>query len=115
VHAHGGIIPVYVAKGPLFDDDGVTAVEAYYDTEAPCIVVEQSDNVSRMKQRLHHEILHVVFGAHSGDARAKCLGSQTMEGRARREEDIVSFIEPIQFDLLVRNGWLRYPKPPKVA
>ena len=114
VAVHGGIVPVYVVKQPIVDDDGVTNLDAYYDPDVPEIVIEQSDNVPKMKQRLHHELLHVCFGAHSGDARAKVLGAQTEDGRAKREEDIVSFIEPVQFDMLVRNGWLRYPVPPRV-
>lgn len=112
VSAHGGTIPVYVAKGPLFDDDGVTEVDAWYDREVNEIVVKQLDNVAAMKMKLHHELIHVCFGSHSGDARA-FLG-KSVEARAKHEEDIVSFLEPVQFDLLVRNKWLRYPKPPRV-
>lgn len=112
VSVHGGTVPVYVAKGPLLDDDGVTAVDAWYDKDVPEIVIEQKDNEVAMKMKLHHELLHVCFGAHSGDAKA-FLGS-TYESRSKREEDVVSFLEPVQFDLLVRNGWLRYPKPPRV-
>lgn len=110
--AHGGTIPVYVQRGELKDDDG-NDVDAYYEPDTPCIVVKSTDNVTMMKQRLHHELLHVCFGAHSGDAREPVLGSDTVEGRAQREEQIVSFLEPIQFDILTRNKWLRYPNPPR--
>jgi hypothetical protein len=115
VEAHGGTIPVYVTKGPILDDDGVTELDAFYEKDSPCIVIKSSDNVAAMKQRLHHELLHVCFGAHSGDAREKVLGARTPEGRAKREEDIVSFLEPVQFDMLVRNKWLRYPNPPRLT
>ena len=108
---HGGVTPAYVTNRPIYDDDG-NEVDAYYDKEKNELVVKQSDNVAAMKQRLHHELLHVCFGAHSGDARA-FLG-KTVESRGKREEDIVSFLEPVQFDMLVRNGFLRYPKPPRV-
>lgn len=114
VEAHGGTLPVYVVKGDLYNSDGETEVEAYYDRETPCIKIKQIDNIALMKQTLHHELLHLCFGVHSGDARAAVFRSKTTEGRYRREEEIVSFLEPIQFDLLVRNGWLKYPNPPKV-
>ncbi len=98
----------------LLKDDEGGDVDAYYDPEVPSILVKYTGNVAMMQQRLHHELLHVVFGAHSGDARAVVLGSNTCAGRAKREEAIVSFIEPVQFDLLVRNGFLKYPKPPRL-
>lgn len=111
VQAHGGTVPVYVAK-VVIGDEG-EEVEAYFDRTKPEIVIEQAENVALMKSRLHHELLHLCFGAHSGDARAPVLG-RTPAARAKREEAVVSFLEPVQFDLLVRNGWLRYPNPPKV-
>ena len=117
VRAHGGTIPVYVVKTDLYqydgDGDGETELDAYYDQGKPEIVVRQTDNTTLMKQRLHHELLHACFGAHTADGLA-ALGAFTPAGRAKREEDIVSFLEPIQFDMLTRNGFLRYPNPPRV-
>ena len=110
--AHGSTIPVYVTRRPLAVDGH--EVKAYFDGETPCIVLAWSDNVAAMKQTLHHEILHVCFAGHSGDARQAVLGGRTPAARAKREEQIVSFLEPVQYDLLVRNGFLRYPKPPRV-
>lgn len=109
VEAHGSTIPVYVARTAEANGE---EVDAYYDREKPEIVIVWNENAALMKMKLHHELLHVCFGNHSGDAR-RFLGS-TPAARAKREEDVVSFLEPVQFDLLVRNGWLRYPKPPKV-
>lgn len=109
LQSQGGAIPVYVTDEDLFLE-GVL-VEAYYDKATPCIVIRHTDNVDAMKMRLHHELLHVCFGAHSGDAVA-FLG-QTPAARDRREEHMISFLEPIQFDLLKRNGFLKYPSPPK--
>jgi hypothetical protein len=111
--AHGHAIPVYVVKAPLFDpEDPKIECDAYYNCEEPVILVRQMDNVDLMRQRLHHELLHVCFGAHSGDSLDKVFGAH--KGRGKREEDVCSFLEPIQYDLLVRNGWLKYPKPPRV-
>jgi hypothetical protein len=113
VQAHGSVIPVYVSK-TVVDDDGVTEIFGYFDSEAPLIIIRAMDNIASMKQTLHHELLHVCFGAHSGDAREMVFKGKTRDGRAKREEEIISFLEPVQFDLLVRNGWLRYPNPPRL-
>jgi hypothetical protein len=112
VAAHGGSIPVYVTKDPIIDENG-DECDAYWDREDNEIVIRAYENISVMKQRLHHELLHVCFGAHTGQAREDVLGGATPEARDDREEKIVGFIEPIQFDILVRNGWLKYPNPPK--
>lgn len=105
-------IPVYVQEGELHLEDGMR-VDAYYDVDTPEIVVAWVPNVELMKSRLHHELLHVCFGAHSGDTKAQVLGCRSLDARFAREEHIVSFLEPVQYDLLVRNGWLRYPNPPR--
>lgn len=109
VQVHGTVIPVFVVK--TVDDEGS---DGEYDDEAPHILIRQADNISAMKQTLHHELMHVCFRGHSGTARESLFRSKTPEGRAKREEAIISFLEPVQFDLLVRNGWLRYPNPPRV-
>jgi hypothetical protein len=111
VAIHGGTIQVYATKQDLTDGEG--PVDAYCDLDAGEIVVRYSDNVSIMYMRLHHELLHACFAAHSGDAKDRLFGS-TPDTRAEREEALVSFLEPVQFDLLVRNGFLKYPKPPKL-
>jgi hypothetical protein len=112
VQVHGGVIPVFVTK--ILEDDNGDDLDGYFDQDIPCVLIRQVENVSAMKQTLHHELLHVCFRGHSGTAREKILRGRTPDGRARREEDIISFLEPIQFDLLVRNGWLRYPSPPRI-
>ena len=112
VQVHGGSIPVYVDKGPLVSDEGYEC-DAFYERDTPQIVVKWTGNVAAMKQKLHHELLHVCFGAHTGDAREPLFG-RSVGARDKKEELIVSFLEPVQFDLLVRNGWLRYPNPPRI-
>lgn len=109
VQVHGAVIPVFVVKQVDAENS-----DGEYDQEIPAILIRQTDNVASMKQSLHHELLHVCFRGHSGTTRESILGSKTIEGRAKREEAIISFLEPVQFDLLVRNGWLRYPNPPRV-
>lgn len=107
-----GPVPVFVVK-TLEDDDGFD-LSGLFDQDKPEILIRQIDNVMSMKQTLHHELLHVCFRAHSGTAREAVFKSRTVEGRHDREEELVSFLEPVQFDLLVRNGWLRYPNPPRL-
>jgi hypothetical protein len=109
VAVHGGIIPVYVVK--QVDNE---ASDGEFNEELPAIFIRQTDNVASMKQSLHHELLHVCFRGHSGTTREHVLRSKTSEGRAKQEESIISFLEPVQFDLLVRNKWLRYPNPPRI-
>lgn len=110
LHSQAGQIPVFVTQEDLTVDGALA--EAYYDKATPCIVIKYTDNVDAMKMRLHHELLHVCFGSHSGDA-VSFLG-RTPSARDKREEHLISFLEPIQFDLLKRNGFLRYPNPPKL-
>lgn len=109
VQSAGGMIPVYVTNAPITVEGHDS--EAYYDKDVPCILIKVTENVAAMKAALHHELLHVCFSGHSGDALA-FMGS-TPEARDRREEKVVSFLEPVQFDLLVRNGFLKYPNPPR--
>ena len=79
------------------------------------ISVSSQQGPSMIKQSLFHELLHKAFGTISGDLREYILGDKTPEGRATREELIVSFLEPVLFDLLARNGWLNIPDPPSVG
>lgn len=108
IQAHGGTIPVYVVKSIEGKAEGL------FDRDVPEILVTQSDNVALMKQALHHEILHVCFSGHSETSREHVLGESTIKRRDDREETLISFLEPVQFDLLVRNGFLKYPNPPRV-
>ena len=112
VEAHGHLIPVFVVKS-LIDDNG-DDLDGFFDQDKPEILVRQIDNASAMKSTLHHELMHVCFRGHCGTTRETILRSKTQDGRAKREEEIIAFLEPLQFDLLMRNKWLRYPNPPKV-
>ncbi len=76
------------------------------------ISVSAKQGLAQMKQTLLHEQMHKCWGTASGDLREFILGEKTPEKRARREELITSFLEPVLYDLLARNGWLKYPDPP---
>ena len=107
-----GKIPVYVVK-TLENDDGHD-LDGFFDKEKPEILIRQIDNKEAMKSTLHHELLHVSFRGHADSERDRVFKGRTVNVRESNEEAIVSFLEPIQFDLLVRNGWLKYPNPPRV-
>lgn len=111
VAAHGSDVRVFVTKSQPEIDGHLC--DAYYDSEDNTITVGWQADESAVKMKLLHELLHVCFKAHSGDIRAKVLGGSTVEARNTREEMVVSFLEPVLFDILTRNGFLRLPKPPR--
>jgi hypothetical protein len=114
VAVHGSEVRVYVTKKELLLDDG-SACDAYFDTETNIIEISWCPDEAFMKMKLMHELLHVCFRAHSSDLLGKVLGTKTIDQQSNREEQIVSFLEPVLYDLLARNGWLHFPKPPKLA
>lgn len=85
-----------------------------YNDETRVIKIKWSPNKDIMKATLYHEIKHSAIRAFSGDAREWALGSRTAEGRAKREEKVISLSEVPEYDLLCRNGLLRFPDPPKL-
>ena len=108
-----GNIRVYVTDRDL-DADGVDA-NAYFDPETNEILVRVTPAEDQMKMWLLHELLHVCWADSSGDLREKILGAKTYEQRHEREELIVSFLEPVLYDLLTRNGCLKLPRPPRIT
>jgi hypothetical protein len=108
-----GELRVYVVKWVLKDDDGNVA-DALYDSDNNCIEVTWGPDDNFMKMKLLHELLHVCFSPHSGDIKYSVLGGNLLETRWFREEMVVSFLEPVLYDLLTRNALLKFPKPPKV-
>lgn len=108
IEVHGRTVRVVVVKDKLVDDDG-NHCAALYDHENRMILVLERQDESIMKQELLHELLHVCFAGHSDDALIKVLGKEYKT----REEDVVSFLEPILHDLLARNKLLKIPRPPK--
>jgi len=113
VAVHGSEVRVYVTKKPIVLD-GIPC-DAYYDEETGIIEIAWCQDESFLKMKLLHELLHVCFHAHSGDMKEKVLGGKTRDQRTAREEMVVSFLEPVLYDLLARNQWLKFPKPPKLG
>lgn len=100
-----------VASKNTIEEDG-HELHACYEPDRSRVTVADTEE-QKMKRSLLHELLHVCFDGASGDLREKVLGGKTKEERDEREELIVSFLESPLFDLLTRNGWLRFPKPPR--
>ena len=111
---HGGTIRVYLTTYKPDDGSG-DKCDGTFDSEKGEIEIDASLSDDKAKMTLLHELLHVCFGGASGQLRENVLGAKTPEARATREEMVVSFIEPVLYDLLVRNGWLRFPKPRRAA
>jgi hypothetical protein len=110
--AHGGEIPVFVQRDKLVDDEGVEC-DALYEPTKGLIVVRQYPNVDYMKAKLHHEIMHVCLENHTADVQERLFGPVEKD-RTENEEVFIGIMEPTQYDLLTRNGFLRYPNPPRV-
>lgn len=107
VESHLGVFTVWVVKGDVKNDSGED-VNGHFDVDAREILIAYSPNVRQMEMSLHHELTHVGLAPVSGVLWAAVCG-----GGNQREELIVSTIELTQFDLLYRNGFIRYPEPPK--
>lgn len=93
-------------------DDGTVCDGLLLDGRT--ILVRQYDDESFMKMKVLHELLHVAFSAHTGDALEGVLGKDFRKHSPDREELVVSFLEPILFAMLAGNKLLRFPKPPKL-
>lgn len=107
-----GELRVYVTKLPLKDDDG-NKCDALYDEDLNTIEIAYGNDDGFMRMKLLHELLHACFSPHSGDMKGSVLGGKLHENVRKREEMVVSFLEPTLYDLLSRNLLLRIPRPPR--
>lgn len=98
VETAAGLVRVYVVK-QLEDEDGHD-LEGIFLPDTNEVLVRQIDAVVSMKSTLHHELTHVAL--------------RFAVASVQREENLIRELEPQQFDILTRNGWLRYPNPPRV-
>ena len=105
-----GKLKVYILKDEsVLGNDGQEC-QGTFNPDANVIEIAFCTNAMRMYQTLHHELLHVCFTGHGCDFKEKLFGKDA----DKREEYFISFIEPIQFDLMVRNKLLNYPAIPKI-
>jgi len=112
IQAPCGEIRVYVVKATIADTDQEECWAVYHDDKNEILVLATQPDA--MKMSLLHELMHVCFTGHSDDIRKKVLGAVGEEAQGKREEGIVSFLEPFLYDLLARNGLLKIPRPPKM-
>ena len=114
VQTAAGELRVYATTLAVENDDG-EACDATFDPDTHTIEVRWRPDAAAMKLDLHHELIHRCFHGVGGDALEKVFGRVTRERREAREEAVVSFLDRVQFDLLTRNGFLRYPNPPRLG
>lgn len=110
VSTQNGEVRVYLVVDPV--DDESRYVDGLYDPGKGEILINAALSEERQKMTLLHELLHVVWSGIGGELKTKLLGCKPNQTHSH-EETIVSFQEPVLYDLLARNGWLRLPKPPK--
>jgi hypothetical protein len=110
METHGGVTPVFVHPTPT-DDDG-NECDASFDRKKNEIDIGVAEE-SIQKQRLFHETFHRCLETIGVDLRLKVFGAKDEAVLSDREEHIICLIEGPLFDVLVRNGWLKFPKPPR--
>jgi hypothetical protein len=113
LESHVGRLALRV-KREVKSVDGKHLHDAAYCSDEQEIEVAETDNITIMEMRAFHEMMHVCFDGHSTDKLAKVFHTEDVDEQERREEDVVSFLETQFYDLLKRNGLLRFPKPPKL-
>jgi Zn-dependent peptidase ImmA (M78 family) len=93
-----GKLDVFTTHQPEYEGP----VYGVFFPQHSAIVIDSSQSEEKMRSTLLHELLHVACTSASETLQKMCLGN--------REEKIVSFLEPILYDLLTRNGFLKMPK-----
>ncbi len=109
-----GRVVVYV-KRRVVHADGEECHAQYISGTPGIIEVEWNENEVVMKKNLFHEWIHVCFEGIGSTSWVKMFGECNFETANDREEELASYLEDKFFDLLTRNGFLRIPKPPKLA
>lgn len=90
-------------------DDGSAIV--YPDKNT--IYVRSDGDPVKVSILLFHELLHVNFSA-PGDPPVirALLGTKDVDQTKEREENIVTFLAPRLYSLLIKNGMLKMPEKP---
>jgi hypothetical protein len=88
--------------------DGVTSVDD------SLIALDERLEPTRMGTAFLHELIHACLSAPASvEVLARVFECKHADVRGR-EEALVSYLAPILFDTLARNGLLKLPKVPKV-
>jgi hypothetical protein len=91
--------PVSVYLVPNLVDDNDEKMDGLFYPDEMIILVDKGLSPDRIRSTLLHEMLHLIFSC----AKSK---HDILE---KYEEEIISFLEPLLFDVLKRNGFLRMP------
>jgi hypothetical protein len=85
---------------------------AYYDEENGNVHVA-TDIPVVMGQKAFHELVHKSLHGISNNDSVAIFGDVTPDEHESREEALACLLEHKLYDLLLRNKWLRFPKPPR--
>ena len=96
---------VYESKKLVVDGN---EAHACYDMQTGDIEVASSAP-DVMKRSLFHEHCHKALAHISAEERERIFAN---ENREEAEEELCLYLEKTVYDLLTRNGFLRYPNPP---
>lgn len=96
---------VYESKKLIVEGD---EAHASYDMQTGDIEVASSAP-DVMKRGLFHEHCHKALAHMSAEERARIFENESHE---EAEEELCLYMEKTLYDILVRNGWLKYPNPP---
>lgn len=112
--SHVGEIRVYVKKAVIHADGDVLHAQYIFGTP-PVIEVEWNENVTVMERNVFHELIHNCHEGISYIEWERVYGEVDEDQMEAQQEENAMFLENKLFDLLKRNGLLRFPKPPKLA
>ena len=99
---------VYAHKASTLSFDGDDHY-AYYDETTGNVHVG-SNAADIMGRKAFHELGHKAFHGISYNDAVAIFGEDDVD---LKEEALMCFLETKFYDLLVRNGWLKFAKPPK--
>jgi hypothetical protein len=85
---------------------------AYYDPANGHVYVAK-DIPAVMGAKAFHELVHKSMHGMSNNDSIAIFGDVTPDEHEVREEALACLLEHRLYDLLTRNGWLRFPKPPR--
>ncbi len=114
LQTHVGEVRVFI-KRKVVHEDGDECHAQYIEGTPPIIEVEQNDNVVVMEKGVFYECIHNCHEGISHTEWTRVYGDIEWEKMEEREEENAMFMETKLFDLLKRNGLLRFPKPPKLG
>lgn len=79
--------------------------DAIFDVQRMVVMIDPELTPDRARSTLLHEVMHCCFAVYGHVDR----------WTSQQEESFIGFLEPLLYDVLTRNGWLRMPCYGKVG